>query len=259
MLREISIFIFILTGFFIAGCGGDLSDGDIDSEFSVRGLLYHDPNTNTSSAYAFVLEEGDPIPTLTNFLVTSNEDSTQLNPIGGGAYLTSQGALELAPDSSYIFWTGDDFGDFYFSKTLEIADTFSVTVTNPASRIYSGGTVSIQWNPPSQDFGYFVTIDPPGDAAEPFWEFANSTTNLTIGAEAFSTSDGDRVEGIYYIYVVAYSETFYADAVISNDNPVFFPYPDTGFTDNINMIDIKGRFGTALVSFYDSVEVIANP
>ncbi|NIP44144.1 MAG: hypothetical protein GWO41_05740, partial [candidate division Zixibacteria bacterium] len=157
------------------------------------------------------------------------------------------------------FWAGEDFGDFFFSKTMDITDTFSVEVTFPATRIYSGGNVSIQWDPPSAEFDYFVTIDPPSDAASPFAEFASSTNEFVIGAEAFTTSTGQRVTGIYYIYVVAYSETFYSDALIEDDDHIFFPYPDTGFVNNIDLVDIKGRLGSAIISFYDSVTVIAQP
>ncbi|HDS01214.1 MAG TPA: hypothetical protein ENO22_00365 [candidate division Zixibacteria bacterium] len=258
MLRKVSISIFLIGALVLAGCEGTV-DGELDSEFAVNGLLLHNPNDNTSFAYAFILEDGEPIPALTSFLVTSNEDSTQLVPIGGGAYLTNEGMLNIAPDSSYVFWAGEDLGDFYFSKTLDIADTFSVVVTRPATRIYSGGTVSIEWDPPSAEFGYFVTIEPPSDAASPFWEFANSTNEFVIGAEAFTTSTGQRVTGIYKIYVVAYSETFYSDALIENDDRVFFPYPDTGFANNIDLVDVKGRLGSAIISFYDSVTVIAQP
>ena len=259
MLRKVSISIFMLSAFLLAGCGDELIDGDIDSEFAINGLLFHNPNDNASFTYAFILEDGETIPGLTSYLVTSSEDSTQLIPIGGGAYLTNQGVLNLAPDSSYVFWAGEDFGDFYFSKTMDITDTFSVEVTSPANRIYSGGNVSIQWNPPSTEFGYFVTIDPPSDAASPFTEFASSTSEFVIGAEAFTTSTGQRVTGIYYIYVVAYSETFYSDALIEDNDHIFFPYPDTGFVNNIDLVDIKGRLGSAIISFYDSVIVVAQP
>lgn len=257
MKKYLTLYIIAILGLMLAGCGGDVT-GNTTTEYTVDGLLMLDPNTDQAFCYALILQEGTSIPNLTSYIVTSATDSAAMTPRGGGAYLTTDGALELGADSTYTIRAEEQFGDFYFSMTLDMADTFHVEVLSPASRIYSGGTVSITWNAPSQDFGYFVTIDPPSSEAVPFAEISNTSTNYTIPADAFTKSTGERVPGVYYIYVIAYKDTFYSDAFIENNDHVFYPYPDQGFSDNIDRIGVSGRFGTALVAYYDSVIVTAN-
>ncbi len=258
MLKIILPFLILFFMLIFTGCSGDPT-GIITEDHSVRGLIYFNPNDSTALAYAIVLEEGASIPSLFVYLIESSTDSTQINPIGGGAYLTPKNSIELASDTTYTLRVAEDFGDFFFSKEFNMADTFRVTVLNPASRIYNGGTVSLSWQAPSQDFGYFLTVDPPSSTVSPYTIFVNSVNNATIPADAFTTPDGERVPGIYRFYVVAFYQTFYSDALIEENDRIFFPYPDTGFEDNIDRIGVEGRFGTAVMSYYDSVEVIANP
>jgi len=257
MKKYLTLYIVLILGLSLFSCGGDIT-GETTTEYTVDGLLMLDPNTGLASCYALILQEGSSIPNLTCFIVTSATDSTAMTPRGGGAYLTPDDDLELGEDSSYTIRAEEQFGDFFISVSLQMADTFHVEVLSPASRIYSGGTVSIAWNAPSQDFGYFVTVVAPTSEAVPYSEISNTSTNFTIPADAFTRSDGERVPGVYYIYVIAYKDTFYSDTFIENDDFVFFPYPDEGFSDNIDRIGISGRFGTGIVAYYDSVIVNAN-
>jgi hypothetical protein len=254
MHKKISISMMLLMAAILVACSGTPT-GNVTNNYSVRGMLFHDLNNDNSFGYAIVLDDNEPISSLISYIVTGEEDSTQLNPIGNGAYLSPEGELDLDADSSYYFWAGEEFGDFYFAKQLEIADTFKVEITNlPPSREYGGsGPVTVEWNPPSQDFGYFITVVPPNDDAQPYWSF---TETESVPYDAFTTTDGIRVPGTYYIYVIAYYQTFYSDGYLDNNDYIFFPYPDTGFVDNINLIDVKGRFGSVTASYYDSVIVI---
>lgn len=257
MKKYLTLYIIMVLGLSLFSCGGDITGG-VTTDYTVDGLLLLDPNTGIASCYALILQEGASISNLTSYIITSATDSTAMTPRGGGAYLTPDDGLELGPDSTYTLRAEEQFGDFFFSMSLQMADTFHVEVLNPASRVYSGGTVSISWNAPSQDFGYFVTIKAPSSEAVPYAQISNSSNEFTIPADAFARSDGTRVPGVYYIYVIAYKDTFYSDAFIENSDHVFFPYPEQGFTDNIDRIGISGRFGTGLVAYYDSVIVNAN-
>ena len=257
MKKYLTLYIIAILGLIFTGCGGDIT-GDTTTEYTVDGLLMLDPNTDQAFCYALILQEGSSIANLTSYIITSATDSTAMTPRGGGAYLTTDNALELGADSTYTIRADEQFGDFYFSMNLDLADTFHVEVLSPASRIYSGGTVSISWNAPSQDFGYFVTLVPPSSEAVPFAEISNTSNDFTIPADAFARSDGERVPGVYYIYVIAYKDTFYSDAFIENHDHVFYPYPDEGFEDNIDRIGVSGKFGTVIVAYYDSVIVNAN-
>jgi len=260
MHKKIAIFMILLAVAVIIGCSGEPT-GNVTNEFNVRGMLFHDLNNNNSFCYAVVLNEGQPISSLVSYIVTGPEDSLQLDPIGGGAYLTPERELDLDPDSSYYFWAGEEFGPFFFSKQLKIADTFKVVITNlPPTREYAAsGPVAISWNPPSDDFGYFVTVVPPSDDVEPYAQFVNSTNQWAIPYDAFTTSEGVRVPGKYLIYVIAYYQTFYSDAIVNNSEHIFFPYPVSGFTDNIDLVDVNGRMGAATASYLDSVIVVEQP
>ena len=252
---------YILTGIILlvfSGCGDSIvSDGD-DTQYTIYGMLFHNPNTDKSFCYGVFKNEGQPIPSLQADLVMTDSDSVRLLTIGGGAHLTSANSLELEPDSSYLLRADDDRGDFFLVKSLYIPDTFRVTVNQPPSRIYQTGTVVITWNPPTDTVDYFVTVEPPGENVTPYAIFPTGNT-ATFGPEVFTRSDGERVTGIYKFYVVAYHQTFYADAVIEDDDHIFFPYPDTGFVNNIDELEKSGRFGSAIISYYDSVEVVAEP
>lgn len=261
MHKKMSLVLILFIAAIFLGCSGTPTGG-VTNKFNVRGMLFHDLNSGNSFAYAIVLNDGDPISTLVSYVILSPTDSLQVAPIGGGAYMTPANQLDLDADSSYYFWAGEEFGDFYYSKQVKIADTFKAEITNlPPTREYGGsGPVTVTWNPPSQDFGYFITVVPPsGSNAQPYWQFVNSTTQWPVPYDAFTSSDGIRVPGKYLIYVVAYYQTFYSDAFINNSSHVFFPYPDSGFVDNIDLIDVTGRFGSATVSYLDSVRVVEQP
>jgi hypothetical protein len=258
MLNKKLIYVILLSALMLNGCGDDLTNGTVTTDYTVDGLLFFNPNTDDAFSYAVILEETVALPTLFAYIIVSPTDSSQLTPRGGGAYLTRDDSLTAYPDSSYTLRAREDFGDFSFSMGLEVADTFRVEVVSPASRVYTSGSVSITWNAPSQDFGYFVTIEPPSSEVAPFSAFSTAS-NYSIDAAAFAKPNGEKVAGWYKIYVVAYSETFYSDPLIEQSDKVFFPYPDSGFTDNIDRIGVSGRMGTAILSYYDSVQVIANP
>jgi len=254
MRRLIAISLALLVMLSLVGCGGDLLDGDVDNEYTVRGLLLHNPNNNTSFCYAYILRETQSIPNLTVYLLKSAQDSSALAPLGGGAFLTLQNFV-IAADSSYTLHAEEQFGDFFFSHALYIADTFRVRLTNPTDSLYSGGAVPITWNPPSQDFGYFVTVQAP-TGPNPYTAHVSSTNQTAIPATAFINQvTSQPAPGMYRIYVVAYSQTFYSDAIIENGSHVFFPYPDSGFVNNIDRLGVSGRFGGAILSYYDSVRV----
>jgi len=253
-MKRFCVYSLALLGLILAGCSGT-TDGRVDTEYTVDGILFHDPADNTSFCYALIYQEGEEIQTLLAYVIIPYaEDSVQLTPIGSGAYQTGSTSLTLMPDSSYFFRSDDATGEFYFSHTLTIADTFRVEVTNlNPDRTYTSGTVSIQWNAPSQDLDYFVTVVPPSSEAAPYSSFETDH----IEASAFTKSNGEKVPGKYKIYVVAYDETFYSNGNLE-PSLIFFPYPSTGFTDNIDRIGVSGRFGAATMSYHDSVVVIAN-
>ncbi len=253
-MKRFCVYILALLGLILAGCSGT-TDGGVDKEYTVDGILFHDPGDNTSFCYALIYQNGEEIQTLLAYVITGEEDSVQLIPIGNGAYQTSAGSLTLMPDSSYLFRSDDAFGDFYFSHSLTIADTFRVEITNlDPDRTYVSGTVTIDWSAPSQDFGYFVTVVPPSSEAVPYSSFETDY----VEAAAFQNSSGDKVPGKYKIYVVAFDSTFYSNGNLE-PNLIFFPYPSTGFPDNIDRVGVSGRFGAATMSFHDSVIVVANP
>jgi hypothetical protein len=253
-MKRFCVYILALLGLILAGCSGT-TDGNIDTEYTVDGILFHNPGDNTSFCYALIFQDGEEIQTLLAYVITGAEDSVQLTPIGNGAYQTGAGSLILIQDSSYYIRADDAFGDFYFSHSLSIADTFRVEITNlNPDRTYVSGNVNISWNAPSQDFGYFVTVVPPSSEAVPYSSFETDY----VEAEAFQNSAGDKVLGKYKIYIVAYDETFYSNGNLE-PNLIFFPYPATGFPDNIDRPGVSGKFGAATMSYHDSVIVIANP
>lgn len=253
-MKRLCVYILALLGLILAGCDGT-TEGDVDTEYTVDGLLFHDPGDNTSFCYNIILQEEEEMQTLLAYIITGPEDSLQLTPIGSGAYQTNPGSLILTPDARYFLHADDASGYFFFWDTLKIADTFSVEITNlNPDRTYTSGTVNISWNAPSQDFGYFVTVVPPSDEAAPYSSFETDF----VPADAFAKPNGEKVLGKYKIYVVAYYETFYSDGYMQS-NLIDFPYPSAGFSDNVDRIGVSGRFGAATMSYHDSVIVIANP
>jgi len=249
-MKIISVYILALMALVVIGCDGTI-EGTVDEEYTVDGLLFHNPEENSSFCYALIFREGEPIEGLLTYAITGPQDSVQLAPIGNGGYQTVAGSLTLEPNKTYHLRADEPFGEFFFSEDLKIADTFRITVTGlPANRHYSGGSVGLDWNAPSPDFDYFVTVVPPSSEVAPYSSFDTES----VPAEAFYNSGDLPVPGKYRIYIVAYDETFYSNGNLEPDL-IFFPYPSEGFPDNVDKVGISGKLGAAILSYHDSVVV----
>ncbi len=142
------------------------------------------------------------------------------------------------------------------STTTNLPGNPSVAVTNPASRINTGGSaVTVSFVTAQYAEGYAVAAVHRDSAYTGFgycdW-VTTQASGATIPPDAFRMTNGVNPDsGWYYIYIYAYAEA--PDSALSHGLlPV--PLPSVQ-TDNINEQDFKGRFGAVVVSARDSVRV----
>jgi len=230
----------------VISCGGGKGTNPQQKEYTLDGVLFYNSQNFSSLFYANVTQNGSGLAGLTVKVggVTSQD-------AGNGIYAASNPGLSLTPGDTYTvsISSGDTL---IFSAAYALPDTFSVTVTDPASHFYYGsGFVTLEWTGSANAKGYIVTVVRPDSAlaAAPYAKYVELTTGTQIGQEAFQTIAGTNVYGDYDIYVLAHSTSnFYSWPTI------FFPLPvDTPTVDNIQLDNVTGTFSVGTLSRKDYV------
>lgn len=135
--------------------------------------------------------------------------------------------------------------------TISMPGSFTANVTNLAlSRVYSGGSVTVDWTAATGADGYILATDPPSTyPADTGGAMYYTITDGALTPVAFQY-DGDLVAGTHMVYVAAYigapTETPGLPIAIPTDNN-----PD----DNVSKTILFGRLAGMVLSVPDSVVV----
>jgi hypothetical protein len=233
-------------------CGDDPLTPDDTDGYVVSGVLFFNCNDMSSLCYLRLTEDG------TNFADAQvTVGGSPITYAGQGVYRASSPGLNLVPGAESTVTIRSASGDLLFSRSFVIPDTFSVVVAYPANRLYvTGGNVLVEWTASVGSQHYAGTVVPKDsgavipDYAKPATEVKNA---WTITPDAFQKSDGTLVQDRYDIYILAYGETFYSTAGISE---IFFPLPSGLFTTgNIDTETFSGTIGVGTLSKGDYVDV----
>lgn len=233
----------------VGGCNG--SGGpihpDVTAKYRVDGILIEDWNRFATRAEVSF--------TRNDTLVDSG-----LVWIGDQTLSYTGDDYRLAVEPSGTFPMGDyelvvaDLPNFTDSVVVAIADTFSLTVSEPPNRENPGGAlVTLDWtNSPGADEYVVAAVARHLAYTGVGYSAWTGISEGDIPLSAFRWSDGIAIDtGWYYVFAYAYVGS--ADSAVSAD---VLPVPLPGDQpENIDQEHLTGRFGTVVVAGRDSVHV----
>lgn len=243
----------------LAGCdSAALVRPPVDDFYRVEGVMVKEPNRNVSSAVVRVLHNDS---TAVGVEVIVGNDTLLFDTL---TYGDSVYALALGPADSLLVGNtpiaihdGDRFNDTLYSLVPGVSAIASIvpTLKGPAD------LVRVEWTGAANTRGYVLAAVKQDSVYQGVgWSqfVTGSVTSGTINDSAFTRTTLQGAEpdpGIYYVYV--YSYTGAPDSALSARwLPVPFP---AQLDDNIDDLEVGGRLGTVVVSYYGSVEVLAAP
>lgn len=252
----LAIFSVIGGGASLSGCNGDgVSPVDL-SDYFLQFYMIRDMQRDSSAIRAYYRRDGNEIPSGPLHVDTMQLGFSAAKKLHIREYNTVNGI-----DTGVHTIVLGDQGDTVASTSVTMADTFTITVADPASRIYTGGmSVVVDFTPSANAQGYLVAAIKAGSehtnsGYSAFVPFISSTGVLP--PSVFRDSLTNNLDtGLYYIYMYAYRGSPQIDT-FATELPTALP--DTGFTPNLSIDNLTGSIGTIVVSRRDSVFVQEQP
>ncbi len=170
--------------------------------FTINGVLVKDMNLSKDIAYFAILRDGNPFDSA---VVKVGSDT--LANLGNGNYYLEGFAL-FSHEATVIVSVSSAQDDFNVSEPLVIPGSFLIDeLPSNDSVNVDGHPVPIQWSGSAQASGYFLSVVRP-DGTTGFTQLdEHNNRTETIDREAFREGL-EPIEGLYTVYVVAYSEGF---------------------------------------------------
>lgn len=249
----------ILLVLALAGCNGTTPTNGTDQTYQLREILavdYNRPLTLLAVDYrSDNARRSSADITLDTFAL---QFARPLFPIDSLFSLATISARSLTAGSHKLRIV--DSTVFTDSVSTTVADSFAITGINPSNRLMQGlDQASIQWSGSVGTETYVIAAVLRQAAYTGTGYSAYGTALNTAGTfppEAFSLSPGSAADtGWYYLYVYALTgapDSAYARHLL----PVPLP---SQLTNNITETHFGGHFGTVVVSFRDSLHVVALP
>ena len=273
-----------LSLFGLGGCNGTGAGPGIGGgEYSLTGAMVQDRNTGRTVAVArlyhndTLLVDGqiqiDGASLATGSVVTVADTVISRDSLGDTVrYINTVGPVA---DSTLAFWmtsatiyagdavmiaTLDTASDFHDTVVVDVVDTFSIVPDGitPQNRIVrANDVVTVDWAG-SDNATTYVLAAVPADTAYARDGYvlypATQTTLGTIPKDAFLHEGTSTLDtGLYCVYVYAISGSP-DSALTANLLPTPLP---SQLVDNIDHRLLKGRFGSIMVTFLDTVRVKA--
>lgn len=225
----------------IAGCNAPLNKVNTASTYYVQAMVISDLSNNHTRIDMTLTKSGAAYK-----LATVTFMGTALDTNSTGYYKQfTVGAVKL--DSFYTLTITDSSS---LSTNLTITLPQSLTINSPASRYFSGGSVTVTWTASHRADGYILATEPPyGVSVDSGYSAYVSNNGGAITPDAFLTNQ-DRTTGTHYIYVLAYAGA----PIASTSLPVALPTSGTP-DDNVSQATISGRVCGLIISAPDSIKV----
>lgn len=246
----------ILAGLWVmAGCSGTPTDRGKQAKYTLNGLAelnLDDALNGKSHFYLKFTSDGKGVP---GSFIRLGADTLFFN---------SSGIINVStPKVSWI--SGEDVvitvqdTAAAFSRTIVARIPGEPVIENfiPASHIYQGGNVQVEWRAATGASGYFVTcVQRQSDGEAKGYALSTGTTAATIGPEAFQHRiyQDRRIIDSFYVFVIAYNPTYYP-----RPGPKYLDTPEfdqLDFPVSALGADIAGTFGAAVVSRREAFDVV---
>lgn len=243
------------------GCngGGSVDPPPVTGDYRLEGVLIVDRNSDSTHAAAKFSFKNT---VLANSIVALKNDTLSFNspnfPVAS-VHSFSTGSFRAYLPGGIILSLSDST---IFSQTVAVTvtDSFSITNVIPPTRLLQGnGQVSLEWNSAANVDG-FVLVAVHEDSlylGQGYSAYATSgVTSGTIPPDAFLGPNGlDPTVGLYYLYVYAFNGA--PDSALSH-LLLPAPLPDQ-LADNVTSNGFSARFGTVVISAFDTVRVVQQP
>jgi hypothetical protein len=249
----------------VSACDETIITPDDQDDYRVEGVVVSDPNlesTLISKSFKTVARftQGNAVPDggqiafagdqLTLF--SSRYDIDSIYALANNmtyAYTNSNRTVELS-----------DSNDFAHTVIVSVPDSFSIDNIVPANHLLQGlEQLSLEWTGSNRVESYVmaVVLEDSAYTGYGFSLYADEqATSGTIPPDAFSLTDGINPDlGLYVVYL--YAITGVPDTLLAN---ALLPVPLPGqLADNVSGPALTGRFGSVVVTAYDTVRVVQQP
>jgi hypothetical protein len=252
--------LLLAAGFVLwAGCDGGGTAPNLTANYTIDGALVIDPNLDslgTGARVAVHLRRENSI--FQSGDISFGQRQLSFRPAYYGldsVYTATSDATMEYPNTTQTLDINDTTKDVA-AIAIPVADTLSILEIVPFNRLVQGNDqVSVDWDGANLAQRYFLATVLADSAYTGYGTsyLTSLATQGTIPPDAFLIPGTDNPDtGLYNIYV--YAVTGNPDsAVASALLPV--PLPEQ-LGNNIDTPDIMGRFGTVVVSLYDTVRVV---
>ena len=160
------------------------------------------------------------------------------------------GAGIIGSDSSYTL-SIEDSTDLDVSLTITLPGDLTAEITDlPASRIYSGGSVNVEWTISDGTEGYLLaTIPPDTIAADSGYEAYVSGTSGAIPPEALNFNE-QLMRGHHVVYLASYAGAPFETTALPFEIPTANNPADSTFSNRLS-----GRIAGMVIAVPDSIIV----
>jgi hypothetical protein len=236
----------------IPACNGAPSDPTGADSYILQAYLLRDLERDISASRVFFRQNNQPTPSGPVDIDTTRLDFVQATGMYQKEYTSAS-----AVDTGIHSLTLQDDGQTILSSNLLMTGDFTINVSVPANRIFTGGgSVVVDLSSGSSNSaGYiFATVKASEIYTGSGWAgiVPALVSSGTFLPSVFQDTANNLDTGLYYIYMYSYSGSPRIDAV-SGDFPTVMP--DSVFLDNLSTSIIDGAFGTITVSRHDSIFV----
>jgi len=248
-----------------SACDQDIVTPDDQLDYRFEGVVIADPNlesTLVSKSFKTVarLTQGDAVPDGGEIAFAGD----QLTFFSSRYDIDS--VFVLANNSTYAYTNSSqtveliDSNNLAHAVTVSVPDSFSIDNIVPANHLLQGlEQLSVEWTGSNgvESYVLAVVLEDSAYTGYGFSQYADEqATSGTIPPDAFSLSDGINPDlGLYVVYV--YAITGVPDTTLAN---ALLPVPLPGqLADNVSGPALTGRFGSVVVTAYDTVRVVLQP
>ncbi len=245
--------LFLLTlGATFPACNGAPSDPNGSDSYILQAYLLRDLDRGISASRVFFRQNNQPTPT-----GPVDVDTTRLDFIQATGMFQKEYTTASAIDTGLHSLRLQDKGKTILNSNLVMTGDFTINVSVPANRIYTGGgnVVVDLSSASSNSVGYFfATVKAGEEYTGKGWAgiVPSLVSSGTFLPSVFQDTLNNLDTGLYYIYMYSYSGAPRIDSV-SGDFPTVMP--DSVFPNNLATTIIDGAFGTITVSRHDSIFV----
>ncbi len=248
----------VLLAVALLGCSGTVSsDDDSLPNYLLFGLAEINLDLQEDFLYLHFTANDQPVPG--SFAVV---DGDTLAFDGGGIIHVSSPTISWDYNTTIAVTVYDTANNFVSTTTSRMPSDVTIQEIFPRTRLWTGGTVRLEWTGSAGASGFMVTCVPmsEGSIAQGWAEIVDTgVPSASIPPDAFfeltPSPSPERVVDSFFFYVVAYDPTFERrpDAKYTSTTMVdglAFPVSVTGE-------NISGIFGAAVVSQHEAVYVPA--